>query len=196
MYDLLTWNDFRAYPDNRDIARAAANFGDVEEGHQFMAGVLSHCLATEPEERCTAQTLMEWSEQIRPNISWLYEQGERMPGNAWPDAFASYPDSPASPGKVSSHASHEARAHTDAMSKVSGFTDDFCWCPNHQSLSMRHRGPNCPSKQHPPNPVVNRRTGLTGEIMIGLEAGHTTGESSTNPIARVESYRADCFIPR
>ncbi|KAI7281253.1 hypothetical protein KC345_g4256 [Hortaea werneckii] len=40
--------------------------------------------------------------------------------------------------------SAESRLNSHHMSLISGFSDDFCFCPNHAPLSHRRRKPGCP----------------------------------------------------
>ncbi|KAI7546223.1 hypothetical protein KC331_g5751 [Hortaea werneckii] len=40
--------------------------------------------------------------------------------------------------------SAESRLNSHHMSLISGFSDDFCFCPNHAALSHRWRKPGCP----------------------------------------------------
>lgn len=109
---------------------------------------LQRCLAEKPESRPTALDLWRTAPVVKQLIADLYDAGVRMP--ELPQSSKRAPDTStqALSGTASTMFSQgTSTANSRHMSQVSGFTDDFCFCPNHNSLSLRRPGPNCIQEQ-------------------------------------------------
>jgi len=136
-----------------------------------MLRMLRECLAKDPLDRVPTRDLWLSAMNFKDTIAALYERGERMPDYAFDyDNPSPHPVIAAEAEAAAQAAAAEAAAgvrpppsegmgnprppvsaapvqQTDRMSQVSGFSDDFCWCPNHRSISLREPRSNCVRKR-------------------------------------------------
>lgn len=191
---LLLVEHWDGYPTEEDIQEAAEGFGEDPKGQQFLASILTRCLADDPEERCTAYDLFLWSTQLKPMIAGMYEQGQRMPANAWPPPRTSRFESARREGTVSSLHSEglqgaAASSTNGDVSQVSGFTDDFCWCPNHRDLSDRRPEPGCVREEQRVHPLPSQAAATTVASLIRSGADGAGAGAESGDIVRAGLYQ-------
>ncbi|KAK5121883.1 hypothetical protein LTR85_004454 [Meristemomyces frigidus] len=153
----------------------------------FVLDIMKRCLADDPADRIKTGELYAMAVNIKDLVADMYESGARMTDTSvsrW--EAQSQLSSPAS-----SVYSESARPSVD-MSQISGFSDEFCWCPNHGSLSSRRPGPNCvhadPEASSPSVPLTTEiDTSMTARLVVGATA---TLRDLTGAPARARSYQA------
>ena len=127
------------------------------------------CFVENPRHRITTETLYSLTPQIKRLIADIYAAGYRWTDHAprpqqtvlspgeLPSSWSSSEFSSlarqrdisvcgaadSSDPTTSTKAKASQVHNTDRMSQISGFSDTFCWCTNHRSLSSRRPGPGC-----------------------------------------------------
>ncbi|KAK4548549.1 hypothetical protein LTR36_009459 [Oleoguttula mirabilis] len=104
----------------------------------FVLDIMKRCFADQPADRIKTGELHDMAAQIKDLIADMYEIGARMTNQSvsrWEDQRQTL--------SLSSSVYTESAAPSADMAQISGFTDEFCWFPNHRSLSDRHPGPDC-----------------------------------------------------
>ena len=71
------------------------------------------------------------------------------------------------------------------VSNLSGFTEEFCWCANHRSISLRRPGSGCLKSG-----VVQDEASTTAGAPARAKDGAMV-ETSRSAEARAESYQAE-----
>lgn len=81
-------------------------------------------------------------EDVSNNLDPSSSRAAAAPTAALPETSTSTASIPTS--TMTGTGSPESRLNSHRMSLISGFSDDFCFCPNHAALSHRWRKPGCP----------------------------------------------------
>lgn len=131
LFELMT---FRLYERGDKIT----NYRDPANHRvQIIATLINSCLPHVPAHRTTALEIFRCAPYFRNRVAEL--AGER-------EARGDLPEWDLRTTQVPAAAAPEEGVvadHTD-MSQVDGFSDVFCMCPNHKSLSLRRPKPDCP----------------------------------------------------
>ena len=133
----------------------------------LLLSLLKECLADEPQDRASTETLFNWAAVLKVHIRSLYEHGARMPDGCF--LQQAHVDGPGNRELPPPLIHFPQQAHVDDMGNrklpppsskysravdgtinipdpttgISDALERICWCPNHGSDSARRRGPNC-----------------------------------------------------
>ena len=155
----------------------------------LLLDLLTDALADKPQDRLTTSILFDWANVLNVHVQHLYQNGVRMPENLWPNPPPSKGgnrhDSVHSKPSVYSEDREVGAENDDQASDTSGVSD-FCWCPNHRSISSRHPRPDCISKQGKPSDwlLSNARATRTYDAILAAESDDTVVGCSRDALRR------------
>ena len=174
LLEMLSAHDMR-HSEHAWEAWKASSVGDMP----LILNIVQACLERNPKDRPKIEELYKASASLKTRLKRWYDAGGRLPQYTWPDPLlyegqeeeeakenleAWIPDLSASayshnpilgnddmsPG-LDRFPPCDSAARTEDMSNISGFSDNFCWCSNHRTVSLRKPNPDCKADKRPAN---------------------------------------------